>query len=222
MQKKKTFLISPVRDLSPDKLKVLSRIVKYLEKRGWQVHWPYRDTDQIDLTGGLKICQNNMEAIVKADFVHIIWDGKSKGCLFDFGIAFALNKIVIPLILPALTNEKSFQNVIWRYYQKHKTKNLDADIKSWMFEEFNNAEEENFLDKNFVEEFDDSDETDENYNMRCCDWMCQDLADSNTLFEEFGISIGDDNEYYRDCNFYIRGNPQLIYYCPGCGRRLNE
>jgi len=104
----RTFLISPVRGQSPD---VWAEHVAALEAAGYSVHWPHRDTNQDDAVG-LRICGDNLEAIRAADVVHVIWDGKSQGCLFDLGMAFALGKAVIPISLPSQTEGKSFQNMI--------------------------------------------------------------------------------------------------------------
>ncbi|RWO08190.1 nucleoside 2-deoxyribosyltransferase [Mesorhizobium sp.] len=103
-----TFLISPVRGQAPD---VWQAYVAALEADGYTVHWPHRDTDQSDDVG-LRICRDNMRAIAESDVVHVIWDGKSQGCLFDLGMAFALGKKVIPLSLPEATEGKSFQNMV--------------------------------------------------------------------------------------------------------------
>lgn len=102
----KCFLICPVR--KADK-KQTEAIVDQLEENGWDVHWPPRDTDQKDDVGR-RICDDNLEAIKDADVVFIVWDGKSQGCLFDAGMAFALDKKVVCLDLPQLTSDKSFQN----------------------------------------------------------------------------------------------------------------
>lgn len=104
----KSFLICPVRGMSPD---AHATTVSLLEERGFTVHWPPRDTDQNDEVG-LRICRDNAKAIASADVVHVIWDGKSQGCLFDLGVAFALNKKIEPIILPALSEGKSFQNMM--------------------------------------------------------------------------------------------------------------
>lgn len=104
----RSFLIAPVRGLSPD---AHAAVVTTLEAKGYRVHWPARDTDQNDPTG-LRICSDNLAAIVAADVIHVIWDGKSQGCLFDLGMAFALGKRIVPLSLPELTEGKSFQNMI--------------------------------------------------------------------------------------------------------------
>lgn len=104
----KTFLICPVRGHDTTETQA---IVDKLEAEGWVVHWPPRDTDQYD-DAGLRICKDNLEAIKNADFVHIVWDGKSQGSLFDLGMAFALSKRVIPVSLPESSEGKSFQNMV--------------------------------------------------------------------------------------------------------------
>lgn len=104
----KTFLICPVR--GHDSFEAFD-VVSELEMSGWEVHWPPRDTNQEDDTG-YGICRENFDAIKASDVVHFIWDGKSQGCLFDLGMAFALNKSVVPLDMPQLTEEKSFQNMV--------------------------------------------------------------------------------------------------------------
>lgn len=104
----RTFLIAPVRGLASD---AWAEEVKALERKGWDVYWPARDTDQNDPTG-LNICRANRDAIAAADVVHVIWDGQSQGCVFDLGVAFALSKDIIPLRLPESTEGKSFGNMI--------------------------------------------------------------------------------------------------------------
>jgi hypothetical protein len=104
----KTFLICPVRGHDPSEL---MEHVKKLEDDGWEVHYPPRDTNQVDDTG-IRICLDNKNAIERADAVHFIWDGKSQGCLFDLGMAFVLGKRIIPISMPELTEGKSFQNMV--------------------------------------------------------------------------------------------------------------
>jgi len=104
----KTFLIAPVRGLPPE---THAEIVSKLEAEGFSVHWPARDTNQDDPIG-LRICADNIAAIAAADVIHVLWDGKSQGALFDLGAAFALGKKVIPLGLPEPSEGKSFQNMI--------------------------------------------------------------------------------------------------------------
>lgn len=108
---KKCFLICPVRGVGK---KDTEDIVQCLEDDGWNVHWPPRDTDQQDDVG-LRICNDNRTAIKDADVIFIVWDGKSQGCLFDAGMAFAFNKEIVCLDLPPATSEKSFQNMFSKW-----------------------------------------------------------------------------------------------------------
>ena len=105
---RKAFLICPVREHSPEETE---ETVKDLEAKGFDVHWPHRDTNQDDPTG-LSICRENCEAIRNADHIFVVWDGKSTGSLFDLGMAFAMGKPIHVIELPELTEGKSFQNMI--------------------------------------------------------------------------------------------------------------
>lgn len=105
---KRTFLICPVRGHDPT---CWESFVEELERGGWEVHWPPRDTPQ-DSPTGWNICRVNRKAIEDADVIHVIWDGKSQGVLFDLGMAFVLDKKIIVIALPDRTPHKSFQNMI--------------------------------------------------------------------------------------------------------------
>lgn len=109
-----TFLICPVRGVSADET---ASVVAELEANGYSVHWPHRDTNQEDQIG-FRICQDNLNAILNADVVHVVWDGKSQGCLFDLGMCFALGKKIIPVVLPEKTEGKSFQNMVNAWAEK--------------------------------------------------------------------------------------------------------
>ncbi|MEN6550171.1 MAG: hypothetical protein ABFE07_29355 [Armatimonadia bacterium] len=113
---KKAFLICPVRGHHPAET---LGIVSKLESEGWLVHWPPRDTDQEDMYG-LRICSDNRDAISAAERVFVCWDGKSQGCLFDLGIAFALNKRITVLSMPDATTDKSFQNMVRKWAQEQE------------------------------------------------------------------------------------------------------
>ena len=93
---RRAFLICPVRGYTSD---YWQEHVDRLEADGWTVHWPPRDTDQRDPVGMI-ICHENRAAIGCADRVFLIWDGKSTGCLFDLGMAWALHKPLTILSLP--------------------------------------------------------------------------------------------------------------------------
>lgn len=50
--------------------------------------------------------------------MFIVWDGKSKGSLFDAGVAFALAKEIECLSLPEPSDGKSFQNMMREWEKK--------------------------------------------------------------------------------------------------------
>ena len=112
----KIYIICPVRQLSENWRDGLSKYVEALEAQGHQVHFPPRDTRQNDRTG-YNICTQNRKAIEEADEIHIAWDGKSKGSLFDLGMAFALRKRikVITGYFPQPTPQKSFASMVWQW-----------------------------------------------------------------------------------------------------------
>ena len=108
------FLICPVRGVDP---KETEDTVKKIENDGTKVHWPHRDTNQDDPIG-FDICTQNKEAIKSADKVHVVWDEKSQGCLFDLGMAFAMDKQIVVEDIPTETPQKSFQNMMWYWANK--------------------------------------------------------------------------------------------------------
>jgi nucleoside 2-deoxyribosyltransferase len=105
------FLICPVRGADPNATKA---VVDLYEHKGHKVHWPPRDTDQIDSTG-FRICKDNRKAVEAADKILVVWDGKSQGGLFDLGMAFALRKEIEIVSIPPLTEGKSFQNMVTKW-----------------------------------------------------------------------------------------------------------
>jgi hypothetical protein len=85
---KRVFLICPVRFADDTERALLMEYVERQEAEGIRMHYPDRDTNQEDPTGGYQICCDNSQAIFDADEVHIYWTEKSKGSLFDLGVAF--------------------------------------------------------------------------------------------------------------------------------------
>ena len=60
---------------------------KNLEEQGHVVRIPAFDSHpELDDLG---ICYHNRELILWADEVHLIWDQRSTGTIFDFGMVFA-------------------------------------------------------------------------------------------------------------------------------------
>jgi len=112
-RRKKAYLICPVR--GHDRRET-EQVVKDLEAQGWDVYWPHRDTNQYDnITGGFRICKDNRKAIREADNIFMVWDGKSKGSLFDAGMAFILEKPLTVIEAPPESLGKAFQNVFYTW-----------------------------------------------------------------------------------------------------------
>ena len=107
----KVFLICPVRNASDEQKTEMVSYISDLEKVGSKVYYPARDTDQSDPTG-YQICSDNFKGIENADEVHIFYDPKSAGSLFDLGMAFALGKPLKIVNQVEPTEGKSFSNMI--------------------------------------------------------------------------------------------------------------
>jgi hypothetical protein len=124
---KNIFLICPVRNADPQVHDLIKIYVEELERRGDKVHWPARDTNQNDSTGGYQICKTNFEAIFEANEVHIWYDESSNGSKFDMGGVFMLHilglkkRVVIANRTQAVIkddNTKSFLKVLKRIADK--------------------------------------------------------------------------------------------------------
>lgn len=107
------FVICPVRNVTEEETKLIDSYVAKLEEDGHDVHWPPRDTNQVDSIG-LRICQDNRYSIAEADEIHIYWNKNSSGSLFDVGMAFALQKTIKLFNRDGVeeTPHKSFNNVL--------------------------------------------------------------------------------------------------------------
>jgi hypothetical protein len=111
---KKIFLICPVRNATDEQKEKMNKYIEALELDGVSVYYPARDTKQVDETGGWNICTANKNAILGADEIHIFWDEKSTGSLFDLGMAFCAGKKLIVVNPESIhtENTKSFHNLI--------------------------------------------------------------------------------------------------------------
>ncbi len=85
---KDIFLVCPVRGMSEEEKQFLDAYVASLEKQGCTVHYPPRDTNQVDSTGGYQILHDNRKALIEAKEVRVYWNKSSQGSLFDFGVSF--------------------------------------------------------------------------------------------------------------------------------------
>lgn len=78
-----------------------------LRSQGHDVRLPayddYKDFDELD-------CISYNRALIEwADEVHIIWDNRSSGTIFDFGMCFALRKKVVVDYIESKTFEKAMK-----------------------------------------------------------------------------------------------------------------
>jgi len=80
-----------------------------MKDEGHDVRIPKFDDYNLD---ELQICRRNVEDIKWADEVHVFWDQRSIGTVFDFGAAFALDKKIKLVFI----NQKTFLNVM-RWYE---------------------------------------------------------------------------------------------------------
>ena len=112
----KYFAIRPIKGITEDYAKAIAQQIEFYRKQGHEVYDPVEDTDQSDSVG-LRICNDNRTAIEGCDCILFMWDGKSKGCLFDLGMAFALQKPIktVTGYVPPMTFSKSFQNMVFAW-----------------------------------------------------------------------------------------------------------
>jgi len=86
-----------------------AEVKERLEKEGHEVRIPAFD-DHKDLDD-LGVCKYNRDLIKWADEIHLIWDRRSTGTIFDFGMCFmAEKKLVIEYLEP-----KTFEGVMRKY-----------------------------------------------------------------------------------------------------------
>lgn len=67
--------------------------------------------DDVISLDAIELCEQNRDSIEKADEIHLFWDQRSIGTIFDFGMAFALRKPVKVIYL----EPKTFAGVIQKY-----------------------------------------------------------------------------------------------------------
>jgi hypothetical protein len=82
-----------------------------MEAAGHEVRLPSLDEHDLSPLG---ILQSNLDLIVWADEIHLIWDCRSVCTWGDFCMAFALEKPVIPVYL----EEKLMKDIIIEYAKK--------------------------------------------------------------------------------------------------------
>lgn len=85
-KQKSVFVICPVRMADKATRKKLEAYKQNLESQGYKVHMPHLDTNQ--KASGYEICMQNMQAILKADEIHVFFSPASYGSHFDLGVTF--------------------------------------------------------------------------------------------------------------------------------------
>jgi hypothetical protein len=82
---------------------------KGLESKGHNVSLPA--FDNFSGMNEFQVCEYNRSKIEWSDEIHVIWDQRSIGTVFDLGMSFALGKTVKIIYL----NEKTFPNFLRQY-----------------------------------------------------------------------------------------------------------
>jgi nucleoside 2-deoxyribosyltransferase len=86
----KIYIICPVRNATPQQVKMFNDYVRKLEKNH-TVFLPHRDAPQKSETG-YEIVESELNFIKSCDRVDVFWDIESKGSHFDLGMCYALRK----------------------------------------------------------------------------------------------------------------------------------
>jgi hypothetical protein len=106
------YIICAVRGASNQRIVEIRRYVDQLRNLGHNVHFPPDDAPQDDRIG-IDICDVHLDAMKKADEVHVFWDVESRGSHFDLGMAFALGGKLKSISCERPDgNEKSYWKVI--------------------------------------------------------------------------------------------------------------
>jgi nucleoside 2-deoxyribosyltransferase len=92
----KIYIICAVRSAAPARIAEIREYAEQLRAAGHHVHYPPDNAPQDDLTGEA-ICRAHRAAMRDADEVHVFWDVKSSGSHFDLGMAYVLEKKIIPI-----------------------------------------------------------------------------------------------------------------------------
>lgn len=120
----KIFLICPVRNITAEQKNLINNYVSDIEEKGYSIHNPNRDTNQIDSIG-FRICKDNGTAVAESQSIHIFYDSNSRGTLFDLGMSYYFKKkLVIANKDSVLWNREDFgDNVILDWESKTKENN---------------------------------------------------------------------------------------------------
>jgi len=81
----------------------------HMEDEGHEVSLPAFDNHEG--FNEIQVCEYNRGKIEWADEVHVVWDARSTGTIFDLGMCFAMRKPVRIIYL----NDKTFVNLLEQY-----------------------------------------------------------------------------------------------------------
>lgn len=90
---RRAVIICKVRGATREQIEKQRVCVESLERCGYKVHWPHRNTAQKDPKRGTEICQATFWAIFWAHEIHVIYDPSSEGFVADLMLVFALNEL---------------------------------------------------------------------------------------------------------------------------------
>lgn len=112
-KRKHVYIICAVRGAPQARIDQLREYANSLRgAAGYTVHFPPDDAPQSDPTGS-EICHAHRKAMLAADEVHVFWDVDSKGSHFDLGMAYALDKRIVPVMCERPDNDgKSYWKVM--------------------------------------------------------------------------------------------------------------
>ena len=96
----------------------MNEYAKSLRSKGYTVMIPTLD-DRQDFDE-LQVCEYNRYYVKQADEVHIIWDQRSVGTIFDFGMCFALRKPIRIIYI----EQKTFVGVMKKYEELNDGKTI--------------------------------------------------------------------------------------------------
>jgi len=114
------FLICTVREASDEDKTFLENYVREKEVMGKRIYYPARDTNQIDETGGYRICCDNNEGMRHSREVVVYWTKKSQGTKFDLGMAFEQHSFSGKNI--RLANRSAVEDIVFEQLHTEKLK----------------------------------------------------------------------------------------------------
>jgi len=86
------YFICPVRNRTDEEKKLSDRYVRRLESQGYMVHYPPRDVEQNDPTGGYNIMYIHRSAMEWCTQIRAYWNPTSSGSVGDISMGFFARK----------------------------------------------------------------------------------------------------------------------------------